>query len=401
MHCTRKINEDLYWIGGNDKRLALFENIHPIPEGTSYNSYIMLDEKTVLFDTVDWSVSRLFLDNLQYILDGRSLDYVIVNHVEPDHCASLNLITEKYPEVTVVCSKKAVSMLAQYNFKAEKIQEVSEGDVLKTGKHELTFVMAPMVHWPEAMMTFDTTDGILFSADAFGSFGTLDGRIFSDELDYPCMFTEYARRYYTNIVGKFGPQVQKVLNKAAGLDIKCICPLHGLVFRKPEDIAYILDKYTKWSTYEPEKKGVLICYASMYGNTEEAANILAALLCEKGWTEYELCDVSNVHVSKLIASAFKYSHMALLSVTYNNKVFPVMQSFIDDMQALNLQNRVVGVCESGSWAPQSGSLMKKQIAEMKNMTLLDESATLLCAVKEDSYAQVEALADALVASLKA
>ncbi len=392
--------DDLFWIGGNDKRLALFENIHPIPEGTSYNSYILKDGKNVLFDTVDWDISRMFLDNLEYILDGESLDYIVINHVEPDHCASLNLITDKYPDATVLCTKKAVSMLKQYNLRAGNITEVKEGDVINTGNHELTFLMAPMVHWPEAMMTFDTKCGVLFSADAFGSFGALDGRIFADELDYKCKFEEYARRYYTNIVGKFGPQVQKTLKKAGEHEIKYICPLHGLVFRREEDIAYILDKYNKWSTYEPEEKGVLICYASMYGNTEEAANILAALLCEKGMTNYELCDVSNVHVSRLISSAFKYSHMALLSVTYNNKVFPVMQSFIDDMQALNLQNRVVGICENGSWAPQAGSLIRKQIEEMKNMTILEEQASILSAIKQDDYDRIEALADAFVASIK-
>ena len=282
MQCVRKVTEDLYWVGANDKRLALFENVHPLPNGTSYNSYLLMDEKTVLFDTVDWSVCRQFLENLDYVLDGRSLDYLVVNHMEPDHGSSINEIMLRHPDVKVITTKKASVMMEQFGFNTANVQTVAEGEKISFGKHEVTFVMAPMVHWPEVMVTFDTTNGVLFSADAFGSFGSLDGKLFADEVNYDVDWILEARRYYTNIVGKFGPQVQKLLGKASGLDIKYICPLHGLVWRK--DFGYFIEKYDKWSKYEPEEKGIMIAYASMYGSTESAANILAAKLCERGMT---------------------------------------------------------------------------------------------------------------------
>ena len=266
------------------------------------------------------------------------------------------------------------------------------------GKHEVTFVAAPMVHWPEAMVTFDTTAGVLFSADAFGSFGSLDGKLFADEVNFDRDWIDDARRYYTNIVGKYGPQVQKLLKKAGGLDIKYICPLHGPVWRK--DIGYFLEKYDKWSKYEPEEQGVLIAYASMYGNTESAAHILATKLCEKGMTNIALYDVSCTHVSYLISEAFKYSHMALLSVTYNLKIFPVMQNFIEDMAALNLQKRVVGVVENGSWAPQAGSLIAEELDKMKEMTVLNEQMTILSSLNDATYDQLDDLAESIIESMK-
>ena len=284
MYCVRKVTEDLYWVGANDRRLALFENIHPIPEGTSYNSYVLTDEKTVLIDTADWDVTRQFRENVEHVLNGRTLDYIIINHMEPDHSASLALMREKYPDAVVITTAKAVTMMKQYGLSDENVQVVKEGDSISFGKHEFTFYTAPMVHWPEVMVSYDKTDKVLFSADAFGSFGSLDGRLFSDEVDYQRDWAEPARRYYTNIVGKYGMQVQKLLQKAYTLDIEYICPLHGLVFRAAKDIAYMVEKYDKWSKYEPEEKGVLICYASMYGNTEEAAYLLASRLCEKGQT---------------------------------------------------------------------------------------------------------------------
>lgn len=398
MHCVRNVTEDLYWVGANDKRLHLFENIHPIPRGTSYNSYLLMDEQTVLFDTVDWSVCRQFLENIAYVLDGRTLDYMVINHMEPDHGASIEEILCRYPNVKIICSAKAEVFMKQFGFSAENIEIVKEGDVKSFGTHQVTFVMAPMVHWPEAMVTFDTTNGVLFSADAFGSFGALDGKLFADEVNFDRDWLDDARRYYTNIVGKFGPQVQALLKKAAGLDIKYICPLHGPVWR--QDFAYILDKYQKWSTYEPEEKGVLIAYASMYGNTEAAANILAAKLCEKGMTNVALYDVSCTHVSYLIAEAFKYSHMALLSVTYNLNVFPVMANFLEDMAALNLQNRTVATVCNGTWAPQAGPKLKEAVCKMKNTTLLNEGLTVNSALNADTYAALEELADAIAADLK-
>ena len=398
MQCVRKVTEDLYWVGANDKRLNLFENIHPIPRGTSYNSYVLLDEKNVLFDTADWSVCRQFVENVEYVLDGRPLDYLVINHMEPDHGASIEEILIRHPQVEIICTAKAAMMMNQFGFPAKKVKEVKEGDVMSFGKHEVTFVAAPMVHWPEAMVTFDATDGILFSADAFGSFGSLDGKLFADEVNFDRDWIDDARRYYTNIVGKYGPQVQKLLKKAGGLDIKYICPLHGPVWRK--DIGYFLEKYDKWSKYEPEEQGVLIAYASMYGNTESAAHILASKLCEKGMTNIALYDVSCTHVSYLIADAFKYSHMALLSVTYNLKVFPLMQSFIEDMAALNLQKRVVGLVENGSWAPQAGSLMAQELDKMKEMTVLNEQMTILSSLNDGTYSQLDDLAESILESMK-
>lgn len=397
MQCVRKVTEDLYWVGANDKRLALFENVHPLPNGTSYNSYLLLDEKTVLFDTVDWSVCRQFLENLDYLLDGRSLDYLVVNHMEPDHGSSINEIMLRHPDVKVITSKKASVMMEQFGFNTANVQTVKEGDKISFGKHEVTFVMAPMVHWPEVMVTFDTTNGVLFSADAFGSFGSLDGKLFADEVNYDVDWILEARRYYTNIVGKFGPQVQKLLGKAAGLDIKYICPLHGLVWRK--DFGYFIEKYDKWSKYEPEEKGIMIAYASMYGATESAANILAAKLCEKGMTNITMYDVSKTHVSYLIADAFKYSHMALFSVTYNLKVFPPMQAVVEDMAALNLQNRKAVVVENGTWAPQACKLIREQFAAMKNMTVLNEPTTITSSLCEESYCKICELADLIIESM--
>lgn len=397
MQCVRKVTEDLYWVGANDKRLALFENIHPIPRGTSYNSYVLMDEKTVLFDTADWSVFRQFMDNVEYVLDGRKLDYLVINHMEPDHAASIAEILLRYPEAIVVCTAKATMMMSQFGFSAENLQEVKEGDTMSFGKHEVTFVSAPMVHWPEVMVTFDTTNGVLFSADAFGTFGSLDGKLFADEMNFDRDWLDDARRYYTNIVGKYGPQVQKLLKKAAGLDIKYICPLHGPVWRK--DLGYFIEKYDKWSRYEPEEKGVLIAYASMYGNTESAAYILAGMLCERGMTNISMYDVSVTHVSYLISDAFKYSHMALLSVTYNLKVFPPMQNFIEDMAALNLQKRVVGVVGSGTWAPQAGPSMVEQLDKFKEFTVLNEQMTILSSLNDGTYAELADLADSIVESM--
>lgn len=398
MQCVRKVTEDLYWVGANDKRLALFENIHPLPNGTSYNSYLLMDEKTALFDTVDWSVCRQFLENIDYVLGGRPLDYLVVNHMEPDHGSSINEIMLRHPNIKVITTAKAKTMMEQFGFNTENVETVKEGDKISFGKHEVTFVMAPMVHWPEVMVTFDTTNGVLFSADAFGSFGSLDGKLFADEVNYDIDWILEARRYYTNIVGKYGPQVQKLLGKAAALDIKYICPLHGLVWRK--DFGYFIEKYDKWSKYEPEEKGIMIAYASMYGDTESAANILAAKLCEKGMTNITMYDVSKTHVSYLIADAFKYSHFALFSVTYNLKVFPPMQAVVEDMAALNLQNRKAVVVENGTWAPQAGTLIRKQLEEMKNIEILNAPTTIKSSVCDATYGGICTMADAIVESMK-
>ena len=398
MHCVRKVTEDLFWVGGNDKRLHLFENIHPIEDGVSYNSYLLLDEKTVLFDTADWSVGRQFIENVEYVLNGRKLDYMVINHMEPDHCASMEEIILRYPDVKIVSTEKALMLMHQFNYTVdENFIQVAEGDTMSFGKHNVVFVEAPMVHWPEAMVTFDTTDGVLFSADAFGSFKSLDGALFADEVDFDGEWINEARRYYTNIVGKYGPEVMDLLKKAQTIDIKIICPLHGPVWRK--DIGYILDKYIHWATYTPEEKGVLLCYASMYGNTENAAHILATKLHEKGMHNVHMYDVSKTHVSYLIGEAFKYSHLALLSVTYNLNVFPAMENFVQDMKRLNLQKRVVAVVENGSWAPQASVLINETLDEMKQMTVLNEEGSVLSSVSKMTESELDSLADSIIESM--
>ena len=398
MHCVRKVTEDLFCVGGNDKRLHLFENIHPIEDGVSYNSYLLLDEKTVLFDTADWSVGRQFIENVEYVLDGRKLDYMVINHMEPDHCASMEEIILRYPDVKIVSTEKALMLMHQFNYTVdENFIQVAEGDTMSFGKHNVVFVEAPMVHWPEAMVTFDTTDGVLFSADAFGSFKSLDGALFADEVDFDGEWINEARRYYTNIVGKYGPEVMDLLKKAQTIDIKIICPLHGPVWRK--DIGYILDKYIHWATYTPEEKGVLLCYASMYGNTENAAHILATKLHEKGMHNVHMYDVSKTHVSYLIGEAFKYSHLALLSVTYNLNVFPAMENFVQDMKRLNLQKRVVAVVENGSWAPQASVLINETLDEMKQMTVLNEEVSVLSSVSKMTESELDSLADSIIESM--
>ena len=404
MYCVRNVTEDLYWIGANDRRLSLFENIHPIPEGVSYNSYVLLDEKTVLFDTIDWSACRQFLENLEYVLNGRSLDYMVINHMEPDHGASIEEVLLRYPDVKIISTEKAFMLMRQFDFHIEghELDQVKEGDTRCFGKHTVTFVEAPMVHWPEAMVTFDVTNGVLFAADAFGSFGALDGKLFNDEVNFDRDWIDHARRYYTNIVGKYGPHVQLLLKKAAGIvnDIKYICPLHGPVWRS--DFGYLLDKYQHWSTYEPEEKGVMIVYASMYGNTEAAAGALAARLCEKGMNNVVMYDVSNTHVSYLISETFRLSHVVLASVTYNLGIYPVMHNYLMDMKALNLQKRTFAIIENGSWACKSGDLMEKFINEqLKNMTLLNQRLSLASSLKAEKADELDVLADAIIESVLA
>ncbi|HEY8889028.1 MAG TPA: FprA family A-type flavoprotein [Clostridium sp.] len=399
MYCVREVTEDLYWIGGNDRRLALFENIHPIPRGVSYNSYLLMDEQTALFDTVDWSICRQFLENIESVLKGRSLDYMVINHMEPDHAACIEEIILRYPDVKIVCTNKASMLMHQFGFHIDSnLIEVKEGDTMSFGKHLVAFVAAPMVHWPEAMVTFDTTNGVLFSADAFGSFGSLDGKLFNDEMNFDRDWIDDARRYYTNIVGKYGPHVQDLLRKAGTIDIKMICPLHGPVWRN--DLGYFLDKYDKWSSYTPEENGVMIVYGTMYGNTEAAANDLATRLVEKGITNVVMYDVAKTHVSYLISETFKYSHVVLASVTYNLKIYPPMLNYIMDMKALNLQKRTFAIIENGSWAPQSGRLMRELLEDMKDMTILDSEISVNSALKEDDVDSMDAIVDSIIKSMK-
>lgn len=398
MQCSRKITEDLYYVGADDHRLALFENIHPIYHGVSYNSYVLLDESTVLFDTADWAVGQSFLENVTAALGGRSLDYMIINHMEPDHAATIGEIILRWPKVKIVTTQKAMQMMSQFGFDAEgRAEIVKDGDSKSFGKHNITFVMAPMVHWPEVMVSFDTTDGILFSADAFGSFKALDGKLYADEVKFDAEWLDEARRYYTNIVGKFGMQVSTLLNKASKLDIKMICPLHGPIWRK--DLGYILDKYTKWASYTPEEKGLMIVYASMYGHTENVAEALAAKLADKGYTNTRLYDVSSTHVSYLISDMFKYSHIVLASVTYNLGIFPPMHSFLADMKALNLQKRTAAILENGSWAPTAAKQIRQELSELKDMNILDVDTTIVSAAKDSDNEKLDRIVEELVKTL--
>lgn len=399
MYCVQAITSDLWYLGASDRRLDLFENVYPIPRGTSYNAYLVLDENTVLLDTVDKAAGEQFQENLEHCLQGRPLDYVVVNHMEPDHCATLCEVLRRWPEAMVVGNAKTLAMIEQFFCVdvAGRSLTVKEGDTLNTGRHTFRFLMAAMVHWPEVMVTYDETDKILFSADAFGTFGALSGNIFADQMHFERDWLPDARRYYTNIVGKYGAQVQALLKKAAGVEIGMLCPLHGPVWRK--DIAWFLDKYQKWSTYTPEERAVAIFCGSVYGHTENAASILANRLAERGVEDIVLYDVSHTDVSELVGEAFRCSHLVFASSTYNNGIFTPMENLLTDLKAHNLQNRTVALLENGSWGPQAGKLMGEILSGMKNMRVLEGTVTMKSSVKESQREALEALADTLAAEI--
>lgn len=385
MNTSRKINNDLFYIGVSDRRLELFENLFPIPRGVSYNSYLLLDDKTVLFDTVDSAVGHRYFNNIAACLNGRTLDYLVINHMEPDHAAVIEDVVMRYPDVKIVSNAKTFPMIKQFfdfDFN-EKI--VAEGDILDTGHHKLTFVMAPMVHWPEAMVTFDTTDGILFSADAFGTFGAIDGNIFRDEVDFNANWEDDARRYYTNIVGKYGAQVQAVLKKAAGLDIQMVCPLHGPIWRS--DISWLIGKYDLWSRWEPECDDIFIAYASMYGNTETAVNVVSAKLAEQG-RRVRVMNICNTDKSYAIAEMFRAKNIILAAPTYNGGIYPTMEALVLDMKALLLQNRNVAIIENGTWAPVAGRQIKSILDTMKGISVTG-TLTIKSALKDSQNEAVE------------
>lgn len=399
MHSIRKITDDLTYLGVDDHRLHLFENIYPIPRGVSYNSYLLSDEKNVLIDTVDWSVCRQFMENLAFSLGGKKLDYVIIHHMEPDHAACLEQIILVYPEAKVISSEKSFLFMKQFGVDVgDRGIIVKEGDSMSFGKHTFAFVEAPMVHWPEVIVSFDTTTGTLFSADGFGSFGALDGALFNDEVHFDAEWLPDARRYFTNIVGKYGPHVQSVLRKASTLGIKMICPLHGPIWRN--NLGYILDKYIRWSSYTPEKKGVLIPYASMYGNTAQAAMAVASRLIQKGCLDVKVCDVSTTDPSDLIALTFYYSHLLLVCPTYNLGIYPPMLNYLNDLKAHNMQNRTVAIIENGTWACTAGKLMVKELEIMKAMTILTEGMTISSSVSEANIDAIDEIAKALLESME-
>ena len=395
MYCTKKVNNDLFWIGGNDRRLNLFENVFPVPGGVSYNSYLLLDEQTVLLDTVDRSIADVFMANVEHTLAGRKLDYIIVNHMEPDHCATLAELLLRHPEAKVVGNAKTFPIIRQFYALdlGERAITIKEGDVLNTGKHTLSFHMMPMVHWPETMVTYDQTDKTLFSADAFGTFGALNGHMFADELDFEKELQDEARRYYSNIVGKYGPQVQAILKKTDSLEIDRICPLHGPVWRG--DLTRIVELYQKWSTYEPEEQGVVIAYGSIYGNTENAANILACRLADAGVRKIHMYDVSVTDPSYIVSDAFRFSHLVFASSTYNNGLFSKMETLLSDLKGHNLQNRTVVLMENGTWSPMAGKVMKEFCESMKNTRILAEPLTIRSALAENQIEELNALALAL------
>ena len=396
MHCIKKIKDDLFWVGANDRRLAMFEGVYSVADGVSYNSYLLMDEKTVLFDTSDKAVQHRFLENAAFALGSRKLDYLVVQHMEPDHCSALLQICRDFPGVKIVCNSKTLVLIKQFfeldiNFDKD-IVIVNENDTLNTGSHTLHFIMAPMVHWPEVMVTYDSKDKILFSADAFGTFGALNGAIFADEIDFEKDYLDEYRRYYANIAGKYGDQVKALLQKASEVSIEMICPLHGFVWRR--NFSAIIDKYALWSSYIPEEKGVMIAYASVYGNTENAAEILACSLREKN-IKTAMFDVSVTPASEIIAAAFRWSHLVFASTTYNAGIFISMEDLINDLVAHNIQNRTAAVIENGSWAAASGNLIRQKLGQCRNITVLEQTLSLKSSLKETQLPEIEAIAQAI------
>lgn len=399
MYNVRNITDDLYYIGCSDRKLNLFENVYPVSKGMAYNSYFLNDEKTVLFDTVDKSCCEQFFENLNYVLGARKLDYMVVNHMEPDHCALIAEVVSQNPDVKIVCSAKTSQMLAQFfDMDLEnRLLVVKEGDTLETGRHTFTFVMAPMVHWPEVMVTYDLTDKILFSADAFGTFGALNGNIYADEVDFERDYLDEARRYFINIVGKYGVQVQALLKKASGLEINMVCPLHGFIWR--ENIGWFVEKYDKWSSYTPEDNSVMIAYASVYGGTENAVEILAGELAKRGVKNIKIYNTSITHPSVILAEAFRCSHSVFASITYNMGIFSTMNHLIHELACHNFQNRTVALIENGSWALASGKLMAEEFGKMKNITMIEPPLSIKSTVKENNIEEIKELAGKIANSM--
>lgn len=395
MNCVRRITGDLLYLGGSDRRLAKFENLFPLPKGISYNAYLLLDEKTVLLDTVDHAVADIFFENLKAGLAERPLDYVVVQHMEPDHAATLMTLLQGHPETTVVCSAIAAKMIGQFfgSTDALRIQTVCDGDTLAIGSRSLTFIAAPMVHWPEVIVTYDPKNRALFSADAFGTFGALGGNLYADELAFETEWLADARRYYANIIGKYGQQVQALLRKVALLDLSLLCSLHGPIWRK--NIRWYVDLYQKWSSYEPEENGVLIVYGTVYNHTQNAAEALAARIAERG-ARVAIYDASVTDVGDLMAESWRFSHIVLACATYNAGIYPAMETYLHDLKAHSFQNRTVAVLENGSWAPAAGHLMRKLLSEMKNITILEPHISVRSALRDEQAAQLDTLAEALV-----
>ena len=410
MYNVREITKDVWWVGGHDHRLTLFENMHPIPLGVSYNAYLLFDKKsTILFDTAEWTSCPQLMENISYLLEkyGRDkVDYLVVNHMECDHSSSVTTVLDKWAP-TIISTEKGFMLMRQFAYNPDdyKTETVKEGDTRTFEDHTIAFVEAPMVHWPEVMITLDVTNGVLFSADAFGSFIALDGKLFAKEVNYPRDWMDEARRYLTNIVGKYGPEVMHLVGKVLKLDllpkIKYICSLHGLVW-EADNFPYILDKYLHWATYTPEEKGVLLVYGSIYGNTESAAFALASKIVEKSITNVSVYDASSTHVSYLISEAFKFSHIVICSPTYNLNIFPPIHEFLDHMRLLNLQNRKIAIVENGSWAVRSGDLIQEFIEKnMDDMEIINERITIASTMSPDKGYELDSMAQAIADSMNA
>ena len=399
MQNARRITENTTWVGCDDKRTYLFENLFPIPEGISYNSYIITDEKTALLDTVDATVAEQFMENLNYVLKDRTLDYLIIQHMEPDHSAIIARLVRKYPTMQLVVNAKTAVMVEQFfeEVDPKRFAYVKEGDSLNLGVHTLRFYMAPMVNWPEVMVTYDEHDKILFSADAFGVFGALNGNLFDDGFEVNETVWKEARRYYSNIVGKYGVQVQALLKKAAGLEIHRLCPLHGPVWSN--HIGEFIERYDKWSRYEPEDKEVIILCGSIYGHTQDAANKLAMKLSKLGVANIKTYDVSRTHASELIGEIFRASHLVLACATYNGGIYTPMENLLSDMKGLAVQNRTVALIENGTWAPMAAREIRKRLEEMKNMCIMDNVLTIKSVLKQSQEGELEAFARQIVDSL--
>lgn len=401
MHISQHIKDDIFWVGASDRRLALFENMFPLPNGVAYNSYLIMDEKTALIDSVDISIMQVFFENITHVLGGRTLDYLVINHMEPDHCASIDELTRRYPNMKIVGNSKTFQMIRQfYDFDIElRKHEVKDGDSLCLGTHTLKFCFTPMVHWPEVMMTYDETTKALFTADAFGTFGALSGNLFNDEMDFDGVMMDEARRYYTNIVGRYGMQVQQALKKMSAMEVSMLLPLHGPLWRT--EIDRFIEKYDLWSRYEPEQTGVVIAYASMYGNTENAAAVIAGRLSERGVKDMRMYDVSKTHPSYIISDAFKYSHMVLAAPTYNNGLYFGMETLLREMAVLNLRGRKVALVGNGTWVPVAHREMNKLLGEMKDMELLAEPLVIKSSLKACQMDELLALADKVADSVLA
>ncbi|MDR2602824.1 MAG: flavin reductase [Spirochaetaceae bacterium] len=399
MQDVRKITDGVYWIGASDRRPTAFEGVYNIPRGVSYNSYLIQDEKNILIDTVDKTVGGVFFENLEFLLKGKKLDYIIIQHMEPDHSAVLGEVILRHPDAKIVTNKKVIQMIKQFftfDIDSRKIV-VDEGDELKTGKHTFNFIMAPMVHWPEVMVTYESKDKLFFSADAFGTFGALNGNLFADEVNFESEWLPDARRYYTNIVGKYGRQVQNALSKLSGLDIAYTCPLHGPIWRK--NFSWFLEKYRLWSSYTPEENAVLIAYASVYGGTENAVNILASALAEKGVRNISVYDVSQHDTDLIVSESFRCSHLIFASTTYNAGVFIKMDEALRDIQAHYLKNRDVAFIENGSWAPSAGKLMREIIEGLTDMRIIEPSVSITSTVNPDVNEQLKLLAQKIVETM--